>query len=608
MSDYDVKERVKQAIDIVDLVGSYVQLRREGRAFKALCPWHDDQRPSLTVNPERQSFKCWVCDIGGDVFSFVMQMEGVEFRQALAMLAERAGIALQPKRQEAGPTNPVDDKQAQYRALDWAVGRLHHFLLHDAEADVARRYLAERGISAESVARFKLGFAPNQWEWLSGQARATPYPVALLERVGLVGQRRSGSGYYDRFKGRALFPIFDSQGRAVGLGGRAMPGLAEPDAAKYINSPETPLFSKSQQLYGLNLARDAIRRSGTALVMEGYTDVIMAHQFGFAQAVAVLGTALGGSHLRLLRRMADRVKIVLVLDGDEAGRRRANEILELFVSENADVRVLTLPDELDPCEFLLQRGAEAFRALVEGAVDALAHAQQVATAGIELRSDLQAASEALERLLATIARSPRLRADTTEEDRLRIDLFLARLAKTFERPEDQLRRRLGELRKAVPARPERAAAAPERERWSLESADAWEVWLLECLVQAPQLAAELPDEIAASLAFEPGRRIVSRVRHLLQSGAALDFSRLLLEFDDPAVKNLLVELDHRAAGKPYSAEHWSKLLYKRKEQLLERRLADLKAGRISDEEGLRVTSELTRLRQGISAPTEGKDA
>ncbi len=361
---YDTKERIKQAIDIVDLVGSYLPLRREGRGFKALCPWHDDTRPSLQVNPERQSFRCWVCDIGGDIFSFIMRMEGVEFPEALRMLADRANISLADAPHSPAP---ADDKRLLYQAMAWADEQYHRCLLHDSAAQAARDYLAERHVSADSIRRFQLGFAPDDWNWLAEHARGTPYSLPVLERVGLVSRRRQGPGYYDRFKGRVLFPIFDGQSRAVGVGGRVLPQLAGPDMAKYVNSPESPLFSKSKLLYGLNMARDAIRKTSTALVVEGYTDCIAAHQFGFDNCVAVLGTALGTGHVQLLRRYADRVRVILVLDGDEAGRRRAKEVLELFVSANVDLRVLTLPDDADPADYLLAHGADAFGRLADGA-------------------------------------------------------------------------------------------------------------------------------------------------------------------------------------------------------------------------------------------------
>ena len=287
---FDTKQRVKEATDIVELVGGYLQLRREGRGYKALCPWHDDSRPSLQINPERQSWKCWVCNLGGDVFSFVMQMENVAFPEALAMLADRAGIAAQIGR--------------QFRAAGGAGGRQAAVVQgHGVGRATISRLFAQRSASRrgsslprraaasahESIERFHLGFAPSEWDWLLTRAGGTPFTPPVLEKVGLVARRPNGPGNYDRFRGRVLFPIFDLQSRPVGMGGRVLPELNSGDVAKYINSPETPLFSKSKLLYGLHAAREAIKKTGVALVMEGYTDCIAAHQFGFHECGGRIG-------------------------------------------------------------------------------------------------------------------------------------------------------------------------------------------------------------------------------------------------------------------------------------------------------------------------------
>ena len=371
-SSFDAKEQVRQAIDIVDLLGKYnLQLRRQGRGYVTHCPWHDDTRPSLQVNPERQSWKCWPCDIGGDIFSFVMKMEGVDFPEALAMLADRAGIKLQKPSRGDGPSAsgarrrvPAPraggiDKRTLYKAAAWVERQYHECLLHSPEAEPARKYFQDRGITAESIERFQLGFAPLDRDWILKQAggrTGTPSRAKVLETIGVLRRSSAGGSLYDLFRGRGLFAIRDAQGRPVGMGGRLLPGVETFLPGKYVNSPETPLFRKSHLLYGLDLAKEAIHKSKskTALVMEGYTDVIIAHQFGFNNAVAVLGVALGETHIKILKRFVDR--IILVLDGDEAGQKRANEVLELFVAQQVDLRILTLPDDLDPCDFLQQRG------------------------------------------------------------------------------------------------------------------------------------------------------------------------------------------------------------------------------------------------------------
>jgi len=613
-SNFDAKQQIKQAVDIVDLVGSYLQLRREGRGFKAICPWHDDSRPSLQVNPERQTFKCWVCgDVGGDIFSFVMKMEGVAFPEAMRLLADRAGIRLtQPDKREQ-KLDPADDKQVLYQAMSWAFDQYHQALLHASDAEPARAYLRDRGISDDMLRKFKLGFSPDEWEWISQKARPTPYSSRILDRIGLISARRNGPGYYDRFKGRVLFPIFDSQARAVGLGGRVLPGPASAEAAKYINSPETPLYSKSNLLYGLSHARDAIRKTNVALVMEGYTDCVIAHQFGFENAVAVLGTALGSGQIRLLKRFADRVRIVLVLDGDEAGRRRASEILQLFVAENVDLRVLTLPDELDPCEFLLERGPEAFGQQVAGAVDALQHAMLTATAGLDLERDVHAASQALEHLVGTIAKAPRLRSDSTTDDRLREEKFLQRLAFDFRVPEEQVRARLTEIRRKPNAsRYQQAPAAPASKPVSI---DPFERELLEIVLGQPSLVPQVLQAATPERLTTPtARDIFAICRELSAAGIQVDFDRLLLEIDDPQVKNLLIVLDEHGQQKGAS-ELEARLQdvlagFDRRsaEQFRRTHTAALKERRLAEEDELAILKQLEqqeRKRQGISAPTDG---
>ena len=228
--------------------------------------------------------------------------------------------------------------------------------MHSPEAEPARQYFQERGINAESIERFQLGFAPLDRDWILKQAGGSGSRARILETIGVLARSSQGGYPFDRFRGRGLFTIRDAQARPVGMGGRLLPGVEINSPAKYINSPETPLFRKSHLLYGLDLAKEAFHKSKqkTALVMEGYTDVIIAHQFGFNNAVAVLGVALGETHIRILKRFVDR--IVLVLDGDEAGQKRANEVLELFIAQQADLRILTLPDNLDPCDFLQSAG------------------------------------------------------------------------------------------------------------------------------------------------------------------------------------------------------------------------------------------------------------
>jgi DNA primase len=627
-SSFDAKEQIRQAIDIVDLAGQYLQLRREGRIYKALCPWHDDSRPSLQINPERQSFKCWVCNIGGDIFSFMMKMENVEFREAIGMLAERAGVSLhRPKSQIPSPKsgaatrpgtwdlgpgteNDPNDKRTLYRAVAWAEEQYHRCLVQATEAAVARTYLEERGLSKETIGKYRLGYGPPEWDWLLVRGRAAGFNEKVLERAGLCKPRPNGPGHYDYFRGRALFPIRDPQGRPVGFGGRILPQFAENNPAKYINSPETPLFSKSKLLYGLDTAREVIGKSHHAVVMEGYTDVLIARQFGIANAVAVLGTAMGERHIQLLRRHAADT-ITLVLDGDEAGQKRTNEILELFIAGQIDLRIATPPDGLDPCDFLLKCGAEPFQALLAGAADALEHAFSTATRGLDFRRDPHEANRALEKLLQTIAKAPRLSATTSSDHILREAAMLGRLARMFELQEELLRRRLADLRRGQQRPKLRGDNFVEIEPLELSG---WERELLELVLLDPQSMPAMAETIPAdSLAAAHLRLIYARCCELAAAGILPDFERLMLEFDDERIKCLLVDVEEQArlksAGDTTARMRDLLKWHRRKheETTVQAQARALREQPLGDDEGLRMFAQLIeqeRNLRGITAPME----
>lgn len=609
-SSIDAKEQIRHAIDIVDLVGDYLPLRREGRIYKALCPWHADTRPSLQVNPERQSFKCWVCDIGGDIFSFVMKMDGVEFPEALALLAERAGVELGAR---GGSSGGSDQRKLWYQALAWAEELYHQALLHAPDAEPARRYLHDRQVAEANWRRWHLGYAPLTRNWLIHRARETPFTNQVLEAVGLLGRSTERDDNYERFRGRVLFSIRDVQGRPVGTGGRLLPGMEETSPAKYVNSPETPVFAKSELLYGLDQARDAISSTKTAIVTEGYTDCIMAHQHGYTNAVAVLGTALGPRHIKLLKRFADRV--VLVLDGDEAGQRRTNEILELFVAEEVDLQILTLPDELDPCEFLLERGADAFREALGRTVDALDHRLALATSGLGSQPGTHEAHQAIEAVLSTLAKSRRLVGATGTAAQVKEDQILNQLARRFGASESTLRTRLATLRRGGSRPRTLQAQRPEGEPEPPLKLTTSETVLLEIMLQAPESLAEMRTVVTGDdLPTPAGRALWERVIELAEGGIVPTFERLLLEFDDPQLKSLLVSLDESGRAKHGAeiADVLGQLLndYRRRAQarVVRSQVTALARGEVSAQDEEEVLARLIageRSRRGISRPTDG---
>ncbi|NQT14614.1 MAG: toprim domain-containing protein, partial [Planctomycetes bacterium] len=390
--------------------------------------------------------------------------------------------------------------------------------------------------------------------------------------------------------------------------------------AKYVNSPETPLFTKSDHLYGLDVARAALRKSRTAIVTEGYTDCIIAHQYGFEDTVAVLGTALTERHVRILKRYADQ--IVLVLDGDEAGRRRANEVLGLFVAENVDLRILTLPEGMDPAEFLAEHGAEAFQDLMATrSLDALEHAFRTETEGIDLDRDIHRASQALERLLTVLASAPRLRADSTADDRFRREKTLQRLAARFRVPEADIRQRIIAIRRSGKRRADfgrvgpSGVAEPEAPAKPIGRIDPWQRELLEILIRHPECIGEARAKIdGEQLAFEPARRIYQACCRMSDAGIAPAFEQLMLEFDDPAIKSLLVELDEQGCAKEVGdplALLENLIRSFREHETVKKRpghTAALRDGGLNENQQLDLLKQIReqeQARQGISDPTDG---
>ncbi len=372
------KERVRDAADIVRVVGEVVALRPKGREYVGLCPFHDDHRPSMNVVPAKQIFHCFVCGSGGDVFAFVQRFHKMDFRETLEFLAEKFGVELAPRARPGeasggeaggGGASRSDLLAANLAALEF----FRQVLAHEAHGARAREVIARRGMSPEVVERFALGAAPDRWDGLVLRARQKRLDERLLLEAGLIKRREeagSGDRVYDALRDRLIFPIRDQIGRVVAFGGRR---LNDEDEPKYLNSPETRLFNKSATLYGLDLAARAIQHERCAIVTEGYTDVIACHQAGFAHAVATLGTALTREHAAVLRRLCDRV--VLLFDGDEAGQRAADRAAEVFFAEPLDVAICDLSrytDAKDPDELLKRDGGAAtFREALGGATDLL---------------------------------------------------------------------------------------------------------------------------------------------------------------------------------------------------------------------------------------------
>jgi len=535
-------KQVKEANDIVDVVGSYMNLRPAGPTFKGLCPFHDDHRPSFDVDPRRQRYRCWSCGKYGDVLTFVQEFERVDFREALELLARRAGITLK---------NSPDSPQRRNRAvmLDlvrWAAEQYHHCLLNSPLAETARRYIGERGLTGETVRRFGLGFAPPAGDWLLQRAGAAGLSFELLEKIGLIAARQEGTGHYDRFRDRVMFPIRDARGQTLGFGGRILPSspLSE-RAPKYYNSSDTPLFSKSELLYGLDQARQAATTGGYLAVVEGYTDVLMAHQLGIPQVVSTMGTALNARHVQHLRRFVPRV--VLVFDADAGGNTGVDRALEVFASQDIDLAIATLPEGLDPCDLLVQQGAEPFRQVLTAAVDALDFKlNQLLTR--EADKGIEGRRRIVEAVLGIIALAPEMPGEAGQVKR---ELMLSRISHRLGIQEETVWKRLLELRRGDAATRRRGenptgSAAPEEKRQAPAAPEERE--LLEVLLAEPALVPQAAAEVKPEDVRHPGlRQLLEGLYTLHAEGAPATLDQLRPKIANPDLAGWALE--HQDIGR-----------------------------------------------------------
>jgi len=389
---------IRERSDIVEVISSYLPLRRSGANYLGLCPFHQEKSPSFNVNAPRQIFHCFGCGVGGNVFTFLMRMEGLSFPEAVKRLGEKAGIAV-----EETPVTPADrqrrDQRERLQRINEAACTFYHrLLLEDAAGAHGRRYLRQRGYEADIVRAFQLGFAPDQWQALSDHLTALGFTAADQRAAGLVREGREGRGDRDLFHRRLLFPIFDPEGRVVAFGGRVL----DDGTPKYLNSPETAVYQKSRILYGLYQGRDAIRHSRTVLVVEGYFDLLALHRAGITNAVAACGTALTGDHARLLKRYAEQV--VLVFDADPAGRQATFRAMDALLPEGLTVKAVSLAAGEDPDSLLSRQGVEAFRDFLAAARPAL---ELFLDEQLEVHGDsIEGRARAAEELLARIRRLP----------------------------------------------------------------------------------------------------------------------------------------------------------------------------------------------------------
>ena len=432
-----IVDRVRSESNIVDVISDYVRLRRSGKNWTGLCPFHDDKKPSFSVEPVRGIFKCFSCGEGGNVFTFLMKKNGWSFPETVRALAQELGIEIPEDGRNA---EELSETERLVSALKEAARRFHAELFED-RSDHALAYFRGRGFDDETIRKFGLGYAPESWDWLLTGLTSSGYAAEELERAGLVIARRKGEGHYDRFRGRALFPIFESNGRLVGFGARRMG--SDPDQPKYINSPDSPVYNKSRVLYGLYQAKDSIRKEGHVLFVEGYADVVSLHQGGITTAVASCGTAIAPEHAKLIARFTNRA--ILIFDSDPAGEKATERGISTLIEGGLDVAVVRLPDGEDPDSFLRARGADALREKIASARPFIEYLARLFKSRGEL-DDPEKSARSIRALVETIALIP---------DRLRRELYINRLAVEYHLSESLMMRELERATGQKRSRPKR---------------------------------------------------------------------------------------------------------------------------------------------------------
>ena len=513
----EIIEEVRAAANIVDVVGSHVPLRKRGKNYLGLCPFHGEKEPSFTVSDEKQIFHCFGCGASGSVFDFLMRSRNLSFAEAVKELANRYSIPL-PQRQETGREKRMRELAERLRHVnEVAAAYFNQVLLDENTGGMALPYLQSRGMGPEVIQDFQLGYAPQSWDGLKRYLLSRKVDLKTAVQAGLL-VKKSERDCYDRFRHRLMFPIKDMRGRTIAFGGRA---LDEENLPKYLNSPETPIFQKGRTLYGLATAREACRRHKEALVVEGYFDLLALYNQGFQQVVAPLGTALTLHHVRLLSRLAPQA--VLVFDGDQPGMRAAMRSLELFLREKLPARLLALPEGMDPDDFLAKKGREQFSALLEEAKPLME---------IFLEQSLAEYDGSVEGRLKVVRQvTPMLKlldSRVTQEGYLRL------LDQRLGVSEEVLWAELGMDRtsRVVTARgpkPERTTRIP-----------AWEEEIVRILVHYPNWIPLLEKSSALDdFQVNPWVEIAGLLSKHYQEGGNLALSGLLMDLEDEDLRNVI---------------------------------------------------------------------
>lgn len=528
-------EEILSRIDIVELISGYIPLKRAGRSYRALCPFHSEKTPSFMVNPERQIFHCFGCSAGGNAFGFVMQYERLEFPEAVELLAKKAGVAL-AKAASGAHSSQNQSVGTQLYKINELAAELYFEQLYSAPGEAALKYLAKRAVTKETMQKFKLGFALDHWDGLLNYLRGKGIPLGLIEKAGLIIPKDNG-GYYDRFRNRLIVPIIDTRNRVLGFGARVL----DESLPKYVNSPETPVYSKGKILFGLNSAYEAIRANDSAIIVEGYLDLITPYQAGFKNIVASCGTALTLEQLRLIRRYTHNV--VMVYDSDNAGILATIRSLDLLIEEGLNVQVAGLPEGYDPDGYVRRLGPDKFRELLKGTKDIFDYKMEILRAKyshVTIANKAKIASE----MLPTISKFSNMVLKSA---------YLKKLAEALKVDESSL---WSELKKVNPVRNTFTSSARTVVSNGVKdipfTSSAAERLLVKLMLEETEFIAHLREKInPADFQDRSLAQIVSRMFELFCAGKKIDAKCLVNQCADPQAAQIICELlasDHPPAA------------------------------------------------------------
>ncbi len=528
----DIITRVLERTDIAELIGTYTPLKRAGKNFKGLCPFHNEKTPSFVVTPDKQIFHCFGCGVGGNVISFVMKLERLEFPEAVRFLADKAGIEV-PDNAPDGPQND-GTRDKVFAANAHAAEYFHHNLVSGRESEVgaARDYLKNRKLNLDAVKQFKIGYAYDAWDGLIRHLRSKGVEPAIIEKSGLVVARDDNKGSYDRFRGRVIFPIFDYRGRPVAFGARA---LKKDDKAKYINSPETPVYTKGRHLYGFNLAKEAVGREDGVIIVEGYLDFIRPFLAGVENVAASQGTALTPDQIRLIRRYTRHV--TMLFDMDLAGQSAALRSLDILLEEEMDVKVAALADGEDPDSFIQKYGAEDFKRAVSRAKSLV----EFKLERLKLEFDattIEGRGVILREMLTTIEK---VRNESVKSEYLK---YLRLELNVNEYEIDLERKNILKKRPAADART--ATEAPKPALSAVFSSD--EEWLLRFVMADAQWLKKAKEQVVPEALGPSARHVLVTAYRLLDEGRDAGPAALVEEFHDEALTRKLMAMASSPEG------------------------------------------------------------